>query len=192
MIISHSDLYAQQRAVSQKERIVHGSIVGIVRDSASQSPLEGVNLAIESTTHQTFSDTNGHFVLSHVLPGNYKLSAFALGYELVVLDNIKVIKGRNTQMDIFLPKIPPPSVEEAREELAQGIVHLWVVGLIANNSIPDSSHSSKYGFQYTWIGCVDYDAKEHNAIVREYLDKRNGVGWQEKLQAEWEAYLRTH
>jgi hypothetical protein len=78
------------------------------------------------------------------------------------------------------------SADQAKKELAEGIVHLWLVGLVVN--VPDSSFTDKYGFRY--VSAYGDLAGEyyHNQIVEEYLDKRNGKGWERKLQAEWNAH----
>jgi hypothetical protein len=78
--------------------------------------------------------------------------------------------------------------DQAKQELAMGKATLWIGGLIVG-PIPDSTFTDKYGFRYVLIGCDPTGEDRHNDVIEEYLERRNGKGWHDKLSAEWKTYL---
>ena len=57
-----------------------GSIEGVVKDRSNKEVLPGVTVTIEGTTIGTAADIDGHFLISNVKPGNYKVKASYISY----------------------------------------------------------------------------------------------------------------
>ena len=66
-----------------------GSIVGIVALEGGASPAN-VTLSLENTDIDTQSAASGYFTLTNVPPGTYTLTAYKVGYETAVYENITV------------------------------------------------------------------------------------------------------
>ncbi len=79
-----------------------GSIEGIVKDKASREAMPGVTIVIEGTTTGAAADADGHFLISNVKPGKYKLKASYISYNTAFLEDIKVEKGKTTDLSIDL------------------------------------------------------------------------------------------
>jgi hypothetical protein len=67
-----------------------GKLTGVVRDQASNQPLEGVEVFIEGTGLSTFTAGNGRFFLLSVPPGTYTIVARRLGYQPVRTTGVNV------------------------------------------------------------------------------------------------------
>ncbi len=79
-----------------------GKIAGKVTDQDTREPLPGVNILIEGTTRGAATDVNGDFYIINVSPGVVKLRAQMLGYETVLVENLRVSVNRTTNVEIKL------------------------------------------------------------------------------------------
>ncbi len=59
-------------------------------------------MTIEGTTIGAAADINGHFLISNVKPGKYKIKASYLSYNPVILDNITVLPEKTISVSITL------------------------------------------------------------------------------------------
>lgn len=168
-------------------------IYGTVTDSVTGEPLAGAtilisyydNLKIKKDVNGT--DINGNYWLKKLQPGRYDLKFMYIGYSAELRKGIIVNSGSTIKLDVNLKE---PYIGQALEEIRKDSARIWRGGLIViagKSVIPDSILNAlykKYGFQYELIGCDPTGEEEHNAIIEEYLAKRNGVGWRKRMEAE--------
>ena len=190
MFINSITIYSQTN-----ER--YGNIYGTIIDSVSKEPvwacLKIVNLE-DSSLYDVCTENDGTFKITKIPIGKYDIKIIALGYFSKIKKDIVVKAGEKIELNEVVRDYAYYGEDKAKEELSKGIVHLWIGGLVItaedNSSIPDSVRKAvidKYGgFEYILIGCDPSGAKEHNAIVEEYLEKKNGKGWREKMSEEIE------
>lgn len=69
---------------------ISGKISGSVIDSHTQMPMIGANVVIEGTTLGAATDANGNFVIINIPPETYDLKITMIGYEAVVVKDIRV------------------------------------------------------------------------------------------------------
>lgn len=78
-----------------------GNILGNVQDQNTAANLEGVHIFAEGTTFDTYSDSNGNYILE--LPvGTYTIVAFQEGYGEKVFFQTKVSSGNDTTLNMEL------------------------------------------------------------------------------------------
>ncbi len=77
-----------------------GKISGIVVDAQSGEALVGVNIFIEDSPLGAASDVDGYFAIVHVPAGSYTVHASYIGYDEVVIRDVKVEIGLTTTLDI--------------------------------------------------------------------------------------------
>ena len=58
-----------------------GTISGSINDANNGDPLLGANVIIKETSQGASTDTDGHFTISRVNPGNYTLIVTYIGYQ---------------------------------------------------------------------------------------------------------------
>ena len=175
-----------------QNNIKYGSIYGEVVDSVTHEPMVGASVIISQTQLGASTDANGRYYINKVPPGTYNLMISLIGYSQKIVKNIVIKSGESLKLDEILRDYNYRYADIAKEELSKGIINLWIGGLviIAKNpsSIPDSVRQeviNKYGgFKNVPIGCDPSGVKEHNAVVEEYLDKRNGKGWRQRMESE--------
>ncbi|HXG06021.1 MAG TPA: carboxypeptidase-like regulatory domain-containing protein [Nitrososphaera sp.] len=180
---------AAQERLYLSDSLKPGSIAGLVRDHATGEPLVGALVALDSLPFAHSTDHQGKYLIKNVPPGTYSVRATYIGFEQVVRKGIVVAPGERVTLDIHLRDWWYKQEDAAKEDLARGIVLLKLPGLLAG-PFPDSSFTDKYGFRYLPTGCVITGEHLYNAVVEKYLDERNGKGWQQRLEAEWQAYLK--
>ena len=79
-----------------------GKIVGTVTDARTGEPLIGANVIIEGTLMGTATDFDGIILILNVSPGTYSLRASYVGYQDVVMENIKVSVSLTTEINFEL------------------------------------------------------------------------------------------
>jgi hypothetical protein len=79
-----------------------GSIEGVATDNKNKETLPGVMVTIEGTTIGTAADIDGHFNISNVKPGRYRVKASYISYNPVILEDVKVEAGKITTLSIVL------------------------------------------------------------------------------------------
>lgn len=84
----------------EKPGIISGKVVGEFGES-----LFGVVIKIEPGNHQTYTDATGDFSID-LPPGNYVVNfSYYEGYEKKNLENVPVISGENTTLNIVLKNV---------------------------------------------------------------------------------------
>jgi hypothetical protein len=79
-----------------------GSIEGVATDKKSKDTLPGVMVTIEGTTIGAVADYDGHFLISNVKPGRYRVRASYISYNPVLLEDVKVESGKITTLSLTL------------------------------------------------------------------------------------------
>lgn len=74
-------------------------IKGTVIDKSSRKPLEFINVLIIETGKGGTTDAEGHFTITDVLPGIYRLQASAVGYKTVITPQY-ILSTKNLNVDI--------------------------------------------------------------------------------------------
>ena len=78
-----------------------GGVSGIVVDSETGEPLIGANVIIDGTTTGTATDLDGRYLLK-VEPGSYTIVYRFIGFDQKVVQEIEVISGVTTRIDVSL------------------------------------------------------------------------------------------
>jgi len=80
-----------------------GKIIGTVVDKATGEALPGANVLIEGTSLGAATNAQGGFIILNVPPGSFSLKASFIGYEVVIMKNIRVSVDLTTEVDFQLP-----------------------------------------------------------------------------------------
>jgi hypothetical protein len=170
----------------------YGSIVGSVIDSVSQEKLPNtiIELVNNYDSSKILSDTDsvGYFKIAKIPIGQYSITFSFIGFSSKTIKNIN-IKNEEIKLDVLLEYgYYQEYRKQAKEASKNGMFVLWTAGMVKISSpIPDSIVSviyRKYGFRYGNIGCDPTGIEAHNEIIEEYLDKRNGKDWKNRMYKE--------
>ena len=179
---------ARQHVVPHSPSPGLGSIFGTVRDSVTGEALPGAIVVLDSTSLGATVDSQGHFDIQRIPPGIYMVKTKCIGYDVNTRAGVQVFPSQPTELHVLLKEWTYRFADQARAELARGVVELWVGGLVIT-AIPDSSLTDKYGFRFLVSGCDPIVADIHNEPVEAYLERRNGKDWRDRLNAEWKSMI---
>ena len=73
-----------------------GKIAGKVIDEENGLPLPGTNVLVIGTTLGAATDQNGDFYILNLAPGSYSIKAQMMGYESMVVEDIRVSVNRTS------------------------------------------------------------------------------------------------
>lgn len=76
------------------------TVRGTVMDVLLQTPVAGATVTLGE--QQTITDNNGLFRFTDVTPGNYVVRAFHVGYNNLQLENIQVVAGKETVLNLAI------------------------------------------------------------------------------------------
>lgn len=79
-----------------------GKIAGTVTDSETGEPLIGVNVILDGTGMGAVTDIDGYYTVINVKPGSYTIRISMIGYEVNVLEDVRVSTNRTTYLDADL------------------------------------------------------------------------------------------
>jgi methionine-rich copper-binding protein CopC len=77
------------------------AICGIIRDDDNSTTVMGALVTVIETSQTAFSDANGRFVVSKVMPGTYTLKIAKLLYKTNTVANVVVSQGENAEVISF-------------------------------------------------------------------------------------------
>ncbi len=77
-----------------------GKLVGTLTDADSGEPLIGANIFLTGTTLGAASNENGNYVILNIPPGTYEVRYSFIGYETVVVEDVRIIVDQTTTIDI--------------------------------------------------------------------------------------------
>jgi hypothetical protein len=78
---------------------VTGKIQGKVTDRSSGEALPGVNVMIVGTSLGAATDINGEYFILQVTPGEYEVKASMIGYQEVIIQNVRVRSDLTTRVN---------------------------------------------------------------------------------------------
>jgi len=78
-----------------------GTITGRVLDTTNKSPLIGANVVLEGTTQGAATDTEGHYTILQVDPGEKTLMVSYIGYQ-VLKKSITIVANETHSIDLEL------------------------------------------------------------------------------------------
>jgi len=79
------------------EKLPHYSIQGMVIDKITRAPIPYANVIIWNSLNGTITDSKGHFKLTNVAPGTYRLQASFIGYATGTTPEFLVINNKSYQ-----------------------------------------------------------------------------------------------
>lgn len=82
-----------------------GTIEGMVQDKRTKETLVGAQIVIQGTTIGTSANLNGEFRLSNIPEGIVNLAISFISYEPVIIENIKIERGRTINLFIEMQEI---------------------------------------------------------------------------------------
>ncbi len=111
-----------------------GKITGVVRDAASNQPLEGVEVYIEGTGVTVYTASNGRYFLISVPPGVYTLVTRRPGYQSVSVRGVTVVIDVTREQNFSLTQaqgvtLAPVNIEAQATPLVEPGVSSSEVGI---------------------------------------------------------------
>ena len=79
-----------------------GKIVGRVTDGDTGEPLIGANVLIEGTYYGASTNIDGDYLILNVDPGTFTLRAMYVGYQDVLIENVKISVNLTTEINFQL------------------------------------------------------------------------------------------
>ncbi|MCL6584337.1 MAG: PKD domain-containing protein [bacterium] len=80
------------------------SIQGRVLDADTKAPISGAQIRILGENQDYWSGAGGNYAISQLRPGLYALAVSAGGYESALIQQIRVVMGKDTKQDLVLKK----------------------------------------------------------------------------------------
>ncbi|MCS6894894.1 MAG: TonB-dependent receptor [Bacteroidia bacterium] len=78
------------------------TIAGVVADKSTKEPLIGASVALVGTYKGAYTDENGRFIITEVVPGTYTLRVSYVGYNELQLTGIIVKADQTLQLNLSL------------------------------------------------------------------------------------------
>ncbi len=88
-----------------------GKISGRIFNEVNNEPLPFSNIYIEDTPIGASSDFDGNFIITGLEPGFYQFTASSLGFETRITEEIRVLAGRTTSIEIPM-RVSATTLEE--------------------------------------------------------------------------------
>jgi outer membrane receptor protein involved in Fe transport len=79
-----------------------GKIAGTITDEKSGEPLPGANIVVIGTTLGSTTDLNGEYIILQVPPGTYELQVSFIGYQKVLVNDVRVFIDQTARIDVAL------------------------------------------------------------------------------------------
>ena len=76
------------------------TLSGVVTDKADKSGLIGVTVSLRGTTLGAFTDIDGNYKLTNIPAGNYIAEFTYIGYEKIVVTDVKLIGGEEKKLNV--------------------------------------------------------------------------------------------
>ena len=99
-----------------------GKVAGRIYDKATREPLIGANILVKGTNLGASTDLEGYYFVLRVPPGTYDLQISMVGYQTIVVQNVKVQVDLTTTINEFLSQTTVQMAEvlvEAKSKLVQ-------------------------------------------------------------------------
>ena len=79
-----------------------GKLTGFISDKTTGNQLIGCNVILDGTDLGTSSDINGEYFILNIPPGVYTIRFMMIGYENVILENVRISVDKTTRMNASL------------------------------------------------------------------------------------------
>lgn len=79
-----------------------GKIAGIIKDASTGEPLIGANVIIVGTNLGSATDINGYYAILNIPPGTYQIKISSIGFKTIIIDDVKVVADRTTEISVSL------------------------------------------------------------------------------------------
>ncbi len=89
----------ESKATALKENLIY--VCGNVKDINTGELLTGVEVKLEGTDKKTYTDFEGNFSFSNVVPGVYNISLSYISYEKINLPK-QTLDGKNDMFELNL------------------------------------------------------------------------------------------
>ncbi|MDP6168866.1 MAG: carboxypeptidase-like regulatory domain-containing protein, partial [Candidatus Marinimicrobia bacterium] len=73
-----------------------GKLTGLVSDKESGDPLIGCNVIVSDTELGSASNEAGEYFILNISPGTYSITFLMIGYETLILENVKITTDKTT------------------------------------------------------------------------------------------------
>ena len=83
-----------------------GKVAGTITDAATGEPLQGATIKVVGTQIATEADADGEFYIINLPVGTHTVSVSRVGYETVILEDIRVLMDLTTPLEMALKKAP--------------------------------------------------------------------------------------
>ena len=170
-----------------------GVVVGYVMEARTKEPLLGVNVHVKGTAFSVKTDADGYYCFELDLFGGYSLEVETAGHGMQTKP-VVFLPGESDVANFHLLTESEIWEKEAKRDIREGTIRIIQHGIVVTSIISpeeDRKITERYGFVYGGGGCVIPSGESvYNAIVNEYLDKRNGKGWRKRMDAEFEKRKR--
>jgi outer membrane receptor for ferrienterochelin and colicin len=105
---------------------VPAKLEGRVFDRQTREPLIGANVFLVDTQLGAATDSAGYFVIAGIAPGQHRLCATMIGYELFEMSSIKISSGERRRIEILMTptliEMSEVTVEAVRQKSRQEIL----------------------------------------------------------------------
>ena len=101
---------------------VHTGIRGLVTDDVTGMPIPAI-ITVEGNFHEVFPDPDVGDYYRLLLPGNYNMEYYCYGYEPVTVQNVTVIDGQLTRVDVEMTLADPGYSFDNLESATAGYTH---------------------------------------------------------------------
>ena len=81
---------------------ITGKIAGVVKDKQNGAPLAGVNVVIDGTYMGAATNVEGKYFILHVPVGSYSVKATMMGYNSMIVTNVRVTIDHTTEINFEL------------------------------------------------------------------------------------------
>ena len=175
-----------------------GIIVGRVFDAATGDCLPDSFILVPGTHYMASTDNCGRYILSNLQAGVYNLVVCAglQPFDQDTIWSVRVFPGKTDTLDI---KLYPYGSRQALEDIGKNNLVLSPSRELLSQ-IPSNVRETitrKYGFRpgflgWDWCGTGIVPGNVYDFVIAEYLDARNGKGWQARLRNELEMWIAQH
>jgi hypothetical protein len=100
MVISITQLNANNEGEKGKKELETYAITGQVIDKLTGEELVGVEITIEDTGKKIYSDFDGTFSLPNLTPGKYTIKAKLVSYQTGKIEEIEILQQENLIVEL--------------------------------------------------------------------------------------------
>ena len=99
-------LTARDKEIKQSASAGTSILTGIVLDKQTNEKLAGVAITLTDTDHKVYSDVNGEFSLSGIVPGDYTVKVNCISYKERAF-SLKISGAKKENLKITLTQVEP-------------------------------------------------------------------------------------